>query len=177
ITLEQCVHTQPDPANQQKARLYFSPIKKQRMDILIEKAVELGVTSLHPVLMHRTVLRKINEERIHAQIIEAAEQCKRMDIPELYPVQTFDVLLSNKEITPPLYACIERKSQNETRHLNTYTTGKDTGFLIGPEGGFDDKEVADLLAHKSIIQTSLGETILRAETAAIACLSWAHLTQ
>jgi len=166
--LDICVRDQPEAGVRREVHLYFSPIKKQRMDMLVEKAVELGVSALHPVITHRTVSRKINEERIRAQIIEAAEQCERMDVAELYPALGFGEVLAG--IEAPLYACIER-SDDALPIAKCELSGR-VAFLIGPEGGFDEAEIMQLRACEKVVPISLGDTILRAETAAIACLSW-----
>lgn len=169
VTLEECVKVQPN--EYRPIHLYFSPIKKQRMDILIEKAVELGVSDIHPVLMNRTVLRKLNTERLNAQIIEASEQCERMDIPTLYPMCTMAEVMA--EGGRSIYVCLERS--DETKALSLCDMDSEVAFLVGPEGGFDDHEIGMILANESVVPVSLGENILRAETAAIACLSYALL--
>ena len=171
IKLSECFRQQPDAP---KARhLYFSPIKKQRMDMLIEKAVELGVTDLHPVIMNRSVTRKINVERITAQMIEAAEQSERMVIPTLYAVKTLGDVIEGGDTQVPFYACVERSDQ--AKPISSYAIDGAAAFIIGPEGGFDEEEKNMLLTHKSVNPVQLGDTILRAETAAIACLSYAAL--
>ena len=91
------------PSVRASLNLYFSPIKKQRMDFLIEKAVELGVDGLYPVIMNRTENRKLNIERTRTQIIEAAEQCERMSLPMLHASQKFSDILSIKEAS--IYIC------------------------------------------------------------------------
>ncbi len=161
--LAKCI--KPQPAIGPARALYFAPIKKNRMDFLIEKAVELGVTSLHPVLTARTETRKINEERLQAQIIEAAEQCERLTIPALAPLTKLENVIGKKT---PLYACIERAEGMSLRSLGP---AKDAAFLIGPEGGFTPDEIEMLNKAPQVTALSLGENILRAETAAIKCLA------
>ena len=168
---EKCLRKQPGVDEGSEVHLYFTPIKKQRMDMLIEKAVELGVRELHPVITRRTEIRKVNEERVRVQVTEAAEQCERMDIPVLHSVRRLEEILSGLDV--PLYACIERDP--EAQALGERELGKKTAFLIGPEGGFEENEIAELLACENVTAVSLGESILRAETAALACLSWARL--
>jgi len=181
VAPEERLRAQDEAGTGREIHLYFSPIKKQRMDMLIEKAVELGVNALHPVLMHRSVMRTINEERVMAQMIEAAEQCERMDIPALCPMETLDEVLygltnsgAYSGVAQPLYACIERR--NETTALGACVLSENAAFLIGPEGGFDDDEIAALLTHEKVKPVCLGETILRAETASLACLSYARFS-
>lgn len=146
---------------------YFAPIKKNRMDFMIEKAVELGVTHLHPVLTQNTETRKINEERVKAQIIEAAEQCERLDIPQLLPLTPLDKALAKRSET--IYAAIER-GDYPLAHTVLDSQGH-IAMLIGPEGGFTQDEIAALLKNPNIKGVSLGENILRAETALLKMLS------
>lgn len=152
-----------------RRHLVFSPIKKDRMDWMIEKAVELGVTDLHPVLMRRSVIRDIKPERIEMQIIEAAEQCERMDIPVLHPILSLDKFLQQFSGQSPLYAAIER--QENAAVLSGIKVDGDFAFLVGPEGGFDPEEIELLTAQNFTRPASLGPRILRAETAALFGLS------
>ena len=169
VSLEDCIRAQT--VNMRSVGLFFSPIKKQRMDIMIEKAVELGVTDLHPVIMSRTVLRKINKGRMTAQIIEASEQSERLDIPVLHPACAS---LEGVSLSTAIYACVERGQ--EIPVLSSFDLSDDCAFLIGPEGGFNDQEKEWLKGAAHIIPVGLGEGILRTETAAMACLSYAQLS-
>ncbi len=155
-----------------KFDLFFSPIKKQRMDILIEKAVELDVSGLYPVITNRTENRKLNENRMNAQIIEAAEQCERLDLPVLHDTQKLTDILADKNT--PLYVCLERNSG--ANPISSYSYKNGAAFLIGAEGGFDKGEIELLSTAKQVTAISLGDNILRAESAAIACLSYALLS-
>lgn len=147
--------------------LIFTPIKKHRMDFLIEKAVELGVTDLHPILTARTQMRKINAERIQAQIIEAAEQCERLDIPALHDLTAMDKKVTGWTETQTISCALERDESANDINI----THEGNAYLIGPEGGFDENERNFLLNSLKINAVSLGERILRAETAALYCLS------
>jgi 16S rRNA (uracil1498-N3)-methyltransferase len=153
------------PATPVALHLYFAPIKKARMDMLIEKAVELGATHLHPVLTQNTEVRNINAGRVRAQIIEASEQCERLDVPVLAPAATLSAL-----ITPaaPLYACIERAA--DAPALATALQPGPAAVLIGPEGGFSTAEAESLRQRPDIKCVSLGPRTLRSETAAFAAL-------
>ncbi len=151
--------------------LLFAPIKKDRMDFLIEKAVELGVTDLHPVLTNRTEIRKINEERIKAQTIEAAEQCERFEMPTLHPLSELKPKMAGWNKAVPALWCRER---GESPHISTFKESA-WAFLIGPEGGFDDNEFAFLGDLPYVRPLSLGETVLRAETAVILALGYAKM--
>ena len=169
VAIEQ-IHEQPPEKG--GVHLIFTPLKKHRMDIIIEKAVELGVTDYHPVLTNRTEVRKINQERIEAQIIEAAEQSERLSIPKLHDLRKLDTVVARWPTDIHLYACLER---GDVQPLDQALKKGPAAFIIGPVGGFDEEEHAWLKQHESIIPVSLGDTILRCETAALACLSLYHL--
>lgn len=169
---EECLRVQEARATG-KLHLCFAPIKKHRMDFLIEKAVELGVTDFHPILTNRTENRKINEERLRAQIIEAAEQSERLDVPRLHPMEKLPVFLRAGKLDVPVYACIERAG---AMPLAKVDLSRAAAFLVGPEGGFDPDEIAAIKNIKSVHPVDLGQEILRAETACLACLSYAKLS-
>lgn len=149
--------------------LVFAPIKKTRMDFLIEKAVELGVTHLQPVWTQNTQMRTLKCERIEKQIISAAEQCERLDIPELADPYKLEDMLARWPDTTPLLSCIARLSQ-QGQH-DWPTAHQDIGILIGPEGGFTNTEIADLQQKSFVRALRLSANVLRSETAAIAALS------
>lgn len=152
-----------------RIHLVFAPIKKTRMDFLIEKTVELGATDLHPVITERTEARKINQERIAAQIIEATEQCERMDLPVFHSLQHLVEKLEYWPLEIPLLAALER---DQTASLiNEIQIKGDIAALTGPEGGLSDQEISLLKRHEAITPVSLGNHILRAETAACKILS------
>ncbi len=159
----------PPEKNTQDIHLFFSPIKKDRNDMLIEKAVELGVTHFHPVLFARSIVRDIKPDRIHAQIIEAAEQCERLSIPTLAPLKDFRKALSEWDTNIPLFAAIERM---DTLNLSQAPLkSAKTGLCIGPEGGVTPEEIEILNTKKFVTPVSLGANILRSETAVFYGLS------
>lgn len=158
------------PEEKRTVSLLFAPIRKQRLDVLIEKSVELGVSDLFPVITAHTENRNIKRERIMAQIVEAAEQCERMSIPELHPSESLDALLRTWK-GPTLRAALEREI---LPNLSISELTGDCAFLVGPEGGFDEREVELLLTSSRVTPISLGDTILRAETAGLYCLSLAR---
>ena len=162
LTLSKRLIKQPK-WNPQRIHLYFAPIKKDRLAFLIEKAVELGVTDLHPVMTEHTENRKPNMDKVEKYIIEAAEQCERMDIPTLHPMAS----LTECQFIDHCFAAIERIDDLPTLMPFQATCG----LLIGPEGGWSDNERDYLLAHQCIHPVSLGDLILRAETAGIYMLS------
>lgn len=150
--------------------LVFPLLKKDRLDFLIEKAVELGVTDLHPVTTQHSVNRDLNFERVVAQIKEATEQCERLDIPLLSPIVPLFQFLETWEKAIPLYAALERQDVVSLKDIYPSVSG-DRGFLVGPEGGFSAEEASLLQSRKFVIPVGLGPRILRTETAALYGLS------
>lgn len=148
-----------------KIHLYFAPIKKDRLAILIEKAVELGVTDLYPVITDRTENRKFNEEKMMRHIIEAAEQCERMDIPTLHKSTSFHQC----QFIHPTFAAIERR--DDIAAFKPQQNNQDVGLAIGPEGGWTKDEIQLFMTHSNVTPVHLGDLILRAETAAFFMIS------
>ena len=161
--------TRPQPEPRGKAHLIFAPIKKQRMDFLVEKAVELGISDFHPVLTHHSDVRKINAKRITAQISEAAEQCERLDMPKLHKLETLENLLAGWDGRTKIIACLE---YYDAPHISEVSFETDKAFIIGPAGGFEDSEKEVIAGYDFVQPADLGETLLRAETAALKCLSF-----
>lgn len=157
------------PTLNHRTHLLFAPLAKNRLDFVIEKSVELGVTDLHPIITARTEHRKINKDRITAQIIEASEQCERMHIPTLHDLAALNTAIPKWQHTDTIQWACERDTAK--RKPLGYNTSNDQAFLIGPVGGFDQAEHDYLQTLKHITPISLGSTILRAETASILCLS------
>lgn len=154
--------------------LCFAPIKFGRIDFLAEKVTELGASALLPVQTERTVVSRVNDERLQAHLIEAAEQSERLTVPVLRPYQTLEKLLaewpdqSGERLL--LYGDETGKGQPPTA-LGDTLAGKPLAILVGPEGGFSPKEL-ELLRHCRFAHAlSLGPRILRADTAALAALS------
>lgn len=157
------------PATIRRVHLLFAPIRKERMDWLVEKAVELGATDLHPVFTQNTDNRKINPDKICLQMIEAAEQCERLDIPTLHSAQDIFKTLAAWNKAIPVLAALERQ---DTKSLSaTLHAQGDIAFLIGPSGGFTMEEKEKLSSLPFVTPINLGERILRSETAAAVVLS------
>jgi 16S rRNA (uracil1498-N3)-methyltransferase len=155
------------PAQSAAIHLFFAPIKKSRMDWLVEKAIELGATDLHPVVTQNTEVRDVNADRLRQQMMEAAEQCERLDTPQLHP------LVKLQDITVPagavFLAALERGTTKPL--LDAIDTSASVALLIGPEGGFTSAESEWIQNRKDWIPVSLGPRILRCETAVCAGLS------
>lgn len=159
--------TAAQPTQKRRLHLFFPPIKKNRQDWLIEKAVELGVTDFHPILTQNTQIHKINAERVAAQIFEASEQCERFVIPTLHGLQKLNEAIGNWPKDKPFLSCIERYGAQAIPNI-TLEENQDIAFLIGPEGGFTSEEKEQVAQRTTPV--TLGETVLRVETAAIKAL-------
>ncbi len=152
--------------------LLFAPIKRARLDFLIQKAVELGVAALWPVITEHTDVTRVNVDRHRANAIEAAEQCERLTVPEIAPPRRLPAALEAFPRNRRLFVCAERGPAIPIMTaLQGTTDDQPWAVLIGPEGGFAKSELDALAKHPNVTAVSLGPRILRAETAAIAALS------
>jgi 16S rRNA (uracil1498-N3)-methyltransferase len=149
--------------------LVFAPLKKGRIDWLVEKATELGAARLVPVLTQRTVVDRLNLDRLRAHAIEAAEQCERTALPELVEPAKLAALLRGWPEDRALFFADENGGE-PFAELAAANTGP-AAILIGPEGGFTPEEGAAIRALPQARAVSLGPRILRAETAAIAAMA------
>jgi 16S rRNA (uracil1498-N3)-methyltransferase len=145
--------------------LLFAPVKRGRIDWLVEKATELGVARLLPVVTRRTVVERLNLERLRAHAIEAAEQCERTALPDLDEPMKLEALLKAWPAERALYFADERGGGRFEPRPGP------AAILIGPEGGFTDDERALVHALPQARPVSLGPRILRADTAALAALA------
>jgi len=141
-------------------------LKKDRFDLVLEKACELGVRTVQPVLTRRCVADKLNLDRARAVLTEAAEQCARTALPVLAPPVKLDALLKGWEPSCALYFADELGGDPAAAAFTAHSGP--AALLIGPEGGFDDGERAAVRALPQARGVSLGPRILRGETAAIA---------
>lgn len=157
------------PQKESDIWLLFVPLKKDKTDFVVEKAVELGVSKIIPVLSSRANVKQIKTDRYVLQATEAAEQCGRLSIPEVdQPQDLFDVL-SNWDKNRWLYFMDERRNGNSA--VKIFNQNKKGAILIGPEGGFSEEEAEKINQNAFVENISLGPRILRAETAAIASLA------
>jgi 16S rRNA (uracil1498-N3)-methyltransferase len=150
--------------------LLAAPIKKARMDMLVEKACELGVARFQPVLTRRTIVDRMNLDRLRMQMIEAAEQCGRTALPEIAEPQKLPALIKDWPEDRTLFFADEHGGVPFADAIANHSACP-AAILIGPEGGFDGEERALIRALPKAVGISLGPRILRAETAAIAALS------
>ncbi len=161
-----CVAQTKPPETVPDFWLCAAPIKKGRIDLIAEKACELGVAKLQPVLTRRAVVDKLNRDRLHAHLVEAAEQCGRTALPELAEMVKLDVLLKDWPAPRHLFFADETGGAPLAEAMRDHPGP--AAFLVGPEGGFDPVERDAIRAHPAAVPVSLGPRILRAETAAIA---------
>jgi 16S rRNA (uracil1498-N3)-methyltransferase len=145
--------------------LLFAPIKRGRIDWLVEKATELGVARLVPVITRRTVVDRLNLDRLRAHAVEAAEQCERTALPGLAEPQKLPALLRDWPEERSLYFADEEGGEKLAAEPGP------AAILIGPEGGFTDEERESIRALPQARRVSLGPRILRADTAALAAIS------
>ncbi len=149
--------------------LCFAPLKKGPIDFLVEKACELGVARLVPVITHRTIVDRINLERLRANTIEAAEQCGRTALPELGDPRKLAALLKDWPADRTLFFADEEGGDPALAAMQAHAGP--AAILIGPEGGFDGEERAAIRVLPRAVGITLGPRILRAETAACAAVS------
>ena len=158
--------------------LAFAPIKKDALDFLVEKATELGARGLVPVMTRFTAVERFHAERVRAHVIEAAEQCGRLTVPQVLDFQELGTFTAAWPVDRPLLLMDERgrgrpiiETALAWREGNATGDAPAPGLLIGPEGGFSDDEVEALSTLPSLVRVSLGPRVLRSETAAIAALA------
>lgn len=164
---------QQEPETLKPLHLYFSPIKNPTSSFIVQKATELGVTHITPIICNRTVVNKVAIEKLQAVAIEAAEQCGRLSIPMICELLPLAKVLETKAFKGPLLFCYEAEKYNSLIKINYQSNLKDSecAILVGPEGGFDKKEYELLTSKNWVIPISLGPRILKAETATIAVLA------
>ena len=162
----------PETENLPDTELIFPPIRHQRQDFLIEKATELGIKTLSPILTKNTAIKDINIERAQTIAKEATEQCRRLSIPQINSLTSFFEKISKFDFKNRTLIYLDERqnsSQNTIEILKKYKNTP-TSFLIGPEGGFDKSEF-EILEKTTAIGITLGKLILRAETAGISIIT------
>jgi 16S rRNA (uracil1498-N3)-methyltransferase len=172
LVAEELIRPQPVPGD---LHYLFAPIKHARQDYLVQKAVEMGASRLQPVLTRHTHAERVNDERMRANAIEAAEQCGILAVPTVAPPVALDRLLADWPRERLLIFCDEEAEADPLATLENarshFATIPPLAVLIGPEGGFDAAERTALLALPAVLRLSLGPRILRADTAAVAALA------
>ncbi|WP_440690765.1 RsmE family RNA methyltransferase [Candidatus Pelagibacter sp. HIMB1782] len=153
--------------NPKELWLAFSPIKSNYFNFMIQKATELGVTKFIPIIFDRTIVRKINKERLEKVIIEAAEQSNRINVPDIEDPKSLDDFLNNNKVD---LIFTDLNSENTKVDLKK-VTDKPTCVIIGPEGDFSEEERAKILKFSGVQPLKINENILRSETAVISAIS------
>ena len=147
--------------------LVFAPIKSNYFNFMLQKATEIGVTKLFPITTERTIVRKINEDRINKILIEAAEQSNRLTVPTIEKIQNLELFLNeNKNIN-----LVFGDLNTENKKIELKDPSKPIAVLIGPEGDFSENERAKILKFHDVQSIKLNDNILRSETAVISSLS------
>ena len=155
--------------NTKEVWLAFSPIKSNYFNFMIQKATELGVTKFLPIIFDRTIVRKINKERLQKIIIEAAEQSNRINVPLIEKPQNLKKFLNeNKNKIDLIFT--DLNSQNKKLELNKLTN-KPICIIIGPEGDFSEGEREKILSYEGVNSIKINQNILRSETEAISTIS------
>ncbi len=152
--------------NDKEIWLAFTPIKLNYLNLMIQKATELGITRFIPILTERTVVRKLNEKRIHKIIAEASEQSNRLNIPKLDKIIKLENFLKSNQNINVVFGDL-----NSERTKLNLEKKEPVCILIGPEGDFTVKERENILKHKKIFPIKINKNILRSETAAISMIS------
>ena len=153
--------------NPKELWLAFSPIKSNYFNFMIQKATELGVTKFIPIIFDRTIVRKINKERLEKVIIEASEQSNRINVPDIEDPKSLDDFLNNNKVD---LIFTDLNSKNTKIDLKK-VTDKPTCVIIGPEGDFSEEERAKILKFSGVQPLKINENILRSETAVISAIS------
>ena len=159
-------------ANFKDLWLAFSPIKSNYFNFMIQKATELGVTKFLPVILERSIIRKINKERLEKIIIEATEQSNRIQIPKIEDPQSLNSFL-NKYDVDLIFTDIN--SNNPKLNLKKLSK-KPVCILVGPEGDFSESEREEILSYKGVQAIKINDNILRSETAVISAISIINYT-
>ncbi|KAF0116649.1 MAG: 16S rRNA (uracil1498-N3)-methyltransferase [Hyphomonadaceae bacterium] len=150
--------------------LYFAPIKGHRNDAIIEKATELGAAHIVPIITEHTIVRKTNTEKMRQIVIEAAQQCERLCVPQIHEPISLEQLLANLDKNQTIIFADEAGEGHFDAH-SLANASESIGLLVGPEGGFSSSEREMIRDCKQAIATSFGKRILRADTATYAGLT------
>ena len=147
--------------------LYFSPIKKNQTELIIQKCTEIGVTNFQPVLMERTNFSSFNIDRLSLIAIEAVEQSEQMRIPNIYKPIKFEELLFKDKKNQITLVCSVEENNNSIRNVVKNNNAANYSLMIGPEGDFSESEMDNILNKENYFTVSLGNTVLKSETASI----------
>ena len=147
--------------------LVFAPIKSNYLNFMLQKATEIGVTKFFPITTERTIVRKINEERVNKILIESCEQCNRLTVPSIQKIQELEKFLEDNKIINLIFGDLN----TDNKKIELKDPSKPIAILIGPEGDFSENERAKILEFNDVQSIKLNDNILRSETAVISSLS------
>ena len=153
--------------NAKELWLAFSPIKSNYQNFMIQKATELGVTKFLPIIFERTIVRKINKERLEKIVIEASEQSNRINVPIIEDAQDLNSFLKTNSID----LIFTDLNSNDNKIDKSKLTDKPVCVIVGPEGDFSEAEREKILTFKGVQPLKINENILRSETAVISTIS------
>ena len=151
----------------QEITLYFSPIKKNQTELVIQKCTEIGVTNFQPVLMERTNFSSFNIDRLSLIAIEAIEQSEQMKIPSICEPIKLEELLSRDQKDHITLVCSVEENSNSIRNVLKNNIASNYSLMVGPEGDFSETEMKNLKNKGNYFMVSLGDTVLKSETASI----------
>ena len=166
-TIAEQVRAQPTPPD---LHFLIAPLKHARLDYHVQKVEEMGVSCLQPVITRHTQVARVNLDRMRANVVEAAQQCGVLNLPEVE--EPSDLAAAVSDTSRLLVFCDERADvQDPVQALRAAPAGLAVSLLIGPEGGFAEDERAALAKRANVARIALGPRILRADTAAVAALA------
>ena len=156
-----------DLLKQRSIKLYFSPLKRNPNETLIQKCTEIGVNIFQPVAMEHTNISKINVDRLKLISLEAIEQSDQLTVPNISQTIGFKEFLKQIKNDEIIIACTVQCRNMSIGQIIKKNFNRDISILIGPEGDFSKVELDNIKSHKNIVEASLGENILKGETASI----------
>ena len=164
------------PEEQTDVWVLFAPVKKTPTEYIIQKATELGVSKIIPVITERTIIKRLNFKRFQDIAIEASEQCERITIPEILPTQKLYDVIDKWVKKRTIYYGDEtmRNDKQATNNFNKSSKSSCGAILVGPEGGFTMKEISYLKQKMFVIPINFGQRILKSDTAVITALVFWH---
>ena len=155
------------PNKEREIWLVFAPIKSNYFNFMLQKATEIGVTKLFPITSERSIVRKINEDRIKKILVEASEQSNRLTVPSLEKIQKLEKFLDDNKNINLIFGDLN----TDSKKIELKDPLKPIAVLIGPEGDFSENERAKILKFHDVQSIKLNDNILRSETAVISSLS------
>ena len=155
------------PNKEREIWLVFAPIKSNYFNFMLQKATEIGVTKLFPITSERSIVRKINEDRIKKILVEASEQSNRLTVPSLEKIQKLEKFLDDNKNISLIFGDLN----TDSKKIELKDVLKPIAVLIGPEGDFSENERAKILKFHGVQSIKLNDNILRSETAVISSLS------